>query len=155
MKEKADRTLAHVLRNLPLRPAPAQLESRVLQQLDRRRTLAWWRRGFAHWPAPARAGFIAACIVLIGASLLDTPWYTLGTGVWQRAFSWALSWAYPAVGAVASTTTVSTRIVHALPANWLYAILAIAAALYAALFGLGVAAYRTLYLPSPPRQVIR
>jgi hypothetical protein len=95
------------------------------------------------------------CIMLIGASLLDTRWSTLSSGVWQRAFSWALSWTYPAVGAIVSTTAVSTHIVHTLPANWLYALLAIGAALYAALFGLGVAAYRTLYLSPSPRQVLR
>jgi len=155
MKENADRTLTRVLRSLPARPAPARLESRVLQQLERRRAIAWWRLGFAHWPAAARAGFITTCIVLIGASLLDTRWSALGAGVWQRAFSWAQSRAYPAVGAIVSTTAVSTRIVHTLPANWLYALLAIGAALYAVLFGLGVAAYRTLYLSPPPRQVNR
>lgn len=155
MKEKADRTLTELLRNLPPRPAPARLESRVLQLLERRRTLAWWRRGFAHWPAVVRAGFITTCVALVGASLLDTRWSTLGTGARQRAISWALSCAYPAMDAIASTTAVSTWIVHALPANWLYVILAIAAALYVTLFGLGVAAYRTLYLSPSPRQVIR
>jgi hypothetical protein len=155
MKETADRSLTQLLRNLPLRPAPASLESRVLHQLERRRALAWWRRGFAHWSTATRAVFITTCGVLICASLLDTRWSTLGTGVWQRAFSWALSWAYPAELAIASTTAVSTRIVHSLPVNWLYAILATAAALYAALFGLGVAAYRTLYLSPHPGQVIR
>lgn len=155
MNEKADRTLSHILRNLPPRPAPATLESRVLQQLQHRRALAWWWHGFAHWPAAARAGFITTCIVLIGASLPDTGWSMLRTGVLQRVLSWAMSWAYPAAGAIASTTAVSTRIVHAVPADWLYAILAMGAALYAALFGLGLAAYRTLYLSSPPRQEIR
>jgi hypothetical protein len=37
MNEQADRTLRQLLRNLPERPAPAGLESRVLQQLERRR----------------------------------------------------------------------------------------------------------------------
>ena len=155
MNEEPLETLNHALRNLPPRPAPAGLESRVLQQLELRRSHGWWRRGFAHWPAVARAGFIATCMVLIGASLLAARWSSLGIGIGRQAFDWALSSAYPAVGAIAWTTVVSTRIVHALPANWLYAILAIAAALYVALFGLGVAAYRTLYLSPPSRQVIR
>jgi hypothetical protein len=155
MNEQADRTLRQLLRNLPERPAPAGLESRVLQQLERRRGHAWWRRGFAHWPVAARAGFITTCAVLIGVSLLDTRWSTLGTGVWRRAFGSVLSWAYPAEVAIASTTAVSTRIAHTLPLSWLYALLAMAAALYAVLFGLGIAAYRTLYLSPHPRQVIR
>ena len=155
MKENADPTLTRVLRSLPARLAPASLESRVLQQLERRRALGSWRLGFAHWPVAARAAFITTCIVLIGASLLDTRWSTLGAGVWRQAFSWAASWAYPAVGAIVSTTAVSTRIVDTLPANWLYALLAIGAALYVALFGLGVAAYRTLYLSPSTPQVIR
>jgi len=154
MNEK-DGTLNQLLRNLPLRPAPAGLESRVLQQLERRLTLAWWQRGFSHWPAAARAGFITTCMLLIGTSLLETRWSTLGAGVWRQAFGWALSSAHPAVGTIASTAAVSQRIAHALPANWLYAILVIAAALYATLFGLGVAAYRTLYLSPSPRREIR
>lgn len=155
MKETADQALTRLLRSIPPRQAPAMLEVRILRQLERCRAVAWWRRGFAHWPAAARAGFIATCIVLIGASLLDTRWSMLGPSVWRRAFGWALTWADPAVGAIVSTTEVSMRILHTLPASWLYAILAIAAVLYAALFGLGVAAYRTLYLSPSPRQVIR
>ncbi len=43
---------------------------------------------------------------------------------------------------------LAALIVRAVPPEWLYAGLAVSAALYAALFGLGAAAYRTLYLNS-------
>jgi hypothetical protein len=39
-------------------------------------------------------------------------------------------------------------LVRAVPPDWLYGAMAAGAVLYAALFGLGAAAYRTLYLDS-------
>jgi hypothetical protein len=143
--EKADQAVTRLVRNLPLRPAPATLESRVVQQLERDRTIAWWRRGFTHWPAAARIVFVGACMAIMGVPLLDTRWSTLSAGVLQRAFSVALSWAHPAAGAIASASSVGAWIEHSLSSSWFYALAAIAALLYATLVGLGVAAYRALY----------
>jgi hypothetical protein len=148
-EERADRSLTRLVQNLPLRPAPVTLESRVMQQLQRQRTIAWWGRGFAHWPATARVFFVSTCTAIMGLSLLDTRWSMLGEGVLQRAFRVTLSWTHPAAGAIAPASDMGGWIAHTLSSSWIYALAAVAALLYAALFGLGVAAYRTLYF-SPP-----
>jgi hypothetical protein len=44
-------------------------------------------------------------------------------------------------------------LVRAVPPTWLYEGAAVGAVLYALLFGLGAAAYRTLYLKAPKWQV--
>lgn len=147
--DRADRALTRLVQNLPLRPAPATLESRVMQRLQGQRTIAWWRRGFAHWPATARVLFVGTCMAIMGLSLLDTRWSMLGEGVLQRAFRVTLSWTYPAAGAIAPAFDMGGWIAHALSSSWFYTLAAVAALLYAALFGLGIAAYRTLYF-SPP-----
>jgi hypothetical protein len=136
---RAARVLTHALENLPLRRAPAELEVRVLQQLERRRSLDWWRRGFTHWPLAVRAGFVVICIPLVIATLVDWRWS---------------SWAYLAVGSIVSAADLVTRITSALPERWLFTIASVAATLYAVLFALGTLAYRTLYLSPPSRRVI-
>jgi hypothetical protein len=151
---EAEHALTRALQNLPLRRAPADLETRVLHQLERRRSRDSWRRGFTHWPAAARAGFVGICISLLSATLVDYRWSTLGEGALQRAFGEALSWTYLAVGFIASAIDLLTRVARALPESWLVTIATAAAALYAVLFGLSAVAFRTLYLPPPPRQVI-
>jgi hypothetical protein len=150
-----EQALNHVLQNLPVRQTPAGFEARVLQQLEQRRSGDRWRRGFAHWPAAARVVFVSLCISLVSATLVDTRWSTLGAGALHRTLDRALSWTYLAVGAAASATDLCTRIMSALPENWRFTIAAVAATLYAALFGLGAIGYRTLFLSSSPRQVIR
>jgi len=137
--DKAEHALTRAVQNLPLRRAPADLEARVLQQLERRLSGDGWRRGFTHWPAAARAGFVAICISLVGATLVDSRWS---------------SWAYLAVGSIASAADLLTHIASAFPQRWLFTIASVAAAMYAVLFALGAVAYRTLYLSPPPRQVI-
>ncbi len=131
-----DRTL----RELPLRRAPASLESRVFGELERRATLPWWRRSFTHWPLIARAVFLAIC----GASavLAITGGATAATDV--RSLSWARE-----IGALlASGGSLVTLLARIAPPPWLYQGIAVCAVLYAVLFGLGAVLYRTLYLQS-------
>ena len=149
VNDKAEQALTRALQNLPLRRAPADLEARVLQQLERRSSSDWWRRGFTHWPVAARMGFIAICIALVSATLVDSGWSAFGEGALQRAFGGALSWTYLAVGSIAAAAELLTRVASALPEGWLFTIATVAAALYALLFALSAVAYRTLYL-SPP-----
>src|SRR6185437_10884347 len=69
LPEKTDpleQLLDRTLHPLPLRRAPPTLQSRVLEELQRRAALPWWRRSFAHWPSAARAGFVLVCLALIG-----------------------------------------------------------------------------------------
>ena len=49
-EEKLERLVSQVLRDQPLRQAPASLEARVLGELATRARQPWWRRGVASWP---------------------------------------------------------------------------------------------------------
>jgi hypothetical protein len=143
-EDRLERLLADTMRGLPARPAPHSLESRVLEELARRASQPWWRRSFGHWPAFARVGWVTACGVLTGITLLGGPWTTAvgslqGTGAMS-------AWIRHAAVIAGTVANLFASLVNAIPASWLWPGLAVAALLYAFLFGLGAAAYRLLYL---------
>ncbi len=159
MTEPADaegqlaRLFERTLRDLPLQRAPSTLEARVLSELRRRASLPWWRRSFSHWPALARACFGLGIAVLIawifagGALLMENLRSLPVSG--ERWIPWGRS-AAALAGAIAQPAAALAR---AVPVAWIYEGLAVSAALYAALFGLGIAGYRTLYRSSAlPRE---
>ncbi len=143
-----ERLLDRTLRELPLRRAPPGLEKRVFDELQRRAALPWWRRSFAHWPSLARAGFVATCMALVGLAFLEGAWAVAHLSALNTSGAPPMFWAREALAAVAGAGQLAALIVGAVPPEWLYAGLVVSAALYAALFGLGAAAYRTLYLNS-------
>jgi hypothetical protein len=134
-EDQLERVLGDAMRGLPARPAPHTLESRVLVELARRASQPWWRRSFGHWPAFARVGWMTACGVLIGITLLGGSWTTPVS-----------SWIRHAAAVTGMVGNLVASLVDAFPATWLLPGLAAAAFLYAFLFGLGAAAYRLLYL---------
>jgi hypothetical protein len=143
-EDRLERLLGDAMRGLPVKPAPRSLESRVLGELARRASQPWWRRSFGHWPAFARVGWVTACGVLVGITLLGGPWTTAvsslqGTGAMS-------SWMRQAAAITGTVGNLVASLMDAIPATWLLLGLAGAALLYAFLFGLGAAAYRLLYL---------
>lgn len=136
--EAPERLLDRALRALPLRRAPPTLESRVLRELERRAALAWWRRSFPHWPLLARAAFLVICAVLIRAAFLG------GAAVMAAVRS--LGWARDVGMLMSSGANLAALLARSAPPAWLYEGIAVCAMLYVALFGLGAALYRTLYL---------
>jgi len=126
------------LRDLPLRRAPPGLEARVLQELARRAALPWWRRSFTHWPWAARALFLLTCAALSALPFVSGVHPALQLGS-PRALNQTLALWNAAIEAVGSLT-------RAIPTLWLYEAAALAALLYALMFALGAAAYRSLYL---------
>ena len=144
--EESEQLLSQVLHELPLRRAPVTLESRVLGELERRSALRWWRRGFGHWPLAARAAFVAICGAIIGFTFLDGSWAVAGTRVLHEAGAQWMSWSDPGVAAITSAGELAALLVGVIPTTWLYGGIAAGAMLYMILFGLGAAAYRTLYL---------
>jgi hypothetical protein len=142
--ELLERMLDQTLTALPLRPAPASLEARVLRELQRRAALPWWRRSFAHWPLPARGAFLALCAMSIGLALQGAA------AAVDVVHSFA--WARDAGILLISGANLAASLAHAALPGWLYGAIAVIALLYAFLFGLGAAVYRTLYLqPSSGR----
>ena len=145
-EEELERLVDRALHDLPVRRAPGTLESRVFAELDRRAALPWWRRSFAHWPLPARAAFLVICIAFIGLALIGAATAMDGLRYLNDSGALSLAWAREAVVLMASAGNLLTSLWRAVPPAWAYAGLAVCAALYAVLFGLGAAVYRTLYL---------
>ena len=134
---------------LPSRQAPAALQAQVLEELALRARRGWWRRSFTHWPPAARIAFACLCTGLIGLLLGGDDWTALALRAWHDSTAWSLPSAGRTLTLLSVGADLLTVLSHAIPASWLHAALAAGGALYAALFALGAAAYRTLYLTSP------
>ena len=145
-EQKLERTLTQALKGLPLRRAPSTLELRVVDELERRAALPWWRVSFTHWPAAPRVAFVAVCIALVAATILGGVFAFAGDRSFDQAAALVLSWVQPFLAVMSSAGGVATLLVRVIPPLWLYGGLALGIMLYVALFGLGAAAYRTLYL---------
>ena len=136
--------LDRALRDLPLRRAPVTLESRVFSELERRAALPWWSRSFMHWPTPARVAFLVFCGALVAVALVGGA-----AAVANLGFLLDLSGARQVGMLMVSAGNLSALLARTLPFTWLYQVIAVCAVLYAVLFGLGAAVYRTLYLHQP------
>jgi hypothetical protein len=143
---KLEQVLHQTLSGLPPRRAPSTLEARVATELARRALLPWWRASFANWPVSARVLFVLVCAALVAATILGGVSAYLGDRSFAEASAVLLSWAHPFLTVVASTGGLLALLVHVIPPLWLYGTLSLGAFLYVTLFGLGAAAYRTLYL---------
>lgn len=140
--QRLEQIIHQTLRGLPPRSAPRSLEARVLKQISARENRSWWRQPFVHWPVAARAGF-----GLLGAGAVVAI-VIAGSGR-----SMDLSAARPVVTALAEVreallvvSDLVTSLLGAIPPIWLYSVIGFIGVLYAALFGLGLTAYRTLVL---------
>jgi len=145
-EQKLERALTQALTGLPLRRAPSTLELRVVNELERRAALPWWRVSFAHWPAAPRVAFVAVCVALVAATILGGVFAFVGDRSFNEVAALVLSWAHPFLAVVSSAGGVASLLVSIIPPLWLYGGMALGIMLYVVLFGLGAAAYRTLYL---------
>lgn len=144
--QKLELLIHQALSGLPPRRAPSTLESRVATEMARRALLPWWRASFASWPVAARVMFILVCAVLVAATILGGVSAYLGEHSFGEASAVLLSWAHPFLTVASSAGGLVALLVHVIPPVWLYGTLGVGAFLYVTLFGLGAAAYRTLYL---------
>ncbi len=142
--ETLQRVLDRTLRELPLRRAPVTLEARVFGELERRAALPWWRRSFMHWPTPARVAFLVICGALVALVFVGGA-----AAVANLSFLLDLSGARQIGVLMVSAGNLFALLARTLPVTWLYQGIAVCAVLYAVLFGLGAAVYRTLYLHQP------
>lgn len=133
-----------VLRELPLRSAPPTLEAQVMAEIARRSRLPWWRQGFAHWPLPARAGFVFVSLGLAAVGLLEGGWTTAMLSYLQHMGWQSMPSMMAAAALVEVWQTLVASTARAVPAGWLYAAMAASTFLYAAVAGLGAVALRTL-----------
>jgi hypothetical protein len=147
-EQKLERALTEALKGLPLRRAPSKLELRVVDELQRRAALPWWRVSFAHWPAAPRVAFVIVCIALVAATFLGGVFAFVGDRSFNEAAALVLSWVQPFLAVMSSAGGVATLLVRVIPPLWLYGGMALGIMLYLALFGLGAAAYRLYLRPS-------
>jgi hypothetical protein len=142
--------LGRALRTLPERRAPATLESRVLDALARRVPLPWWRRSFGEWPAAARVAFGVTSTVLVVLTVLAAAAANANLGSLGASHALSTPVLHDASVFFVITRTLNVSLTSLLSSSWVLGCLIASAALYAALFGLAIAGYRTLYLNADP-----
>lgn len=144
-EQNLEQAIHRALRDLPPRPAPHSLEQRVLAEIARRAALPWWRKSFVHWPVAARAAFVGLCIGVAAALVVSGVWIMAGAAPLREALVLHFAWIENLVAVAKAIGGVFEIMMRNIPALWLYGALAFVASMYVALFGLGAAAYRTLY----------
>ena len=150
-ERELEQYVGRLLRAQPLRQAPAGLEARVLQQLALDAARPWWLQGFSRWPWLARIlfGLVSTVLVLLTYFTTDRLG-SLSQGLQQTAPASALrSGAQLFSNFGHSLQGLGEIIARNVPAAWLYGGAGVALVLYAALFGLGAAAFRTLFDTTP------
>lgn len=145
-EEKLERLVSQVLRDQPLRRAPASLEARVFGELAARSRLPWWRRGVASWPAAVRVPVIAGCAVSVPLVWVLTVWLAARlTSVTRQRIAGPLASLQAVAHALTSLGTAITHIIQSIPREWLVGGMIATATLYAVLFALVAFAYSMLY----------
>ena len=145
---RLERLIGGMLRDQPLRRAPASLEARVLARIQQQQELAveWWRTGFTHWPMLARVS-VALVLLLVAKLTLDlVVWVFSGPTPVNQTVESSVSWAKSTATLFSTLIDLCAALFHVIPAHWLTLGLAFAAGMYFMLFALGATAYRTLYL---------
>ena len=144
--QRLERAVHRALREIPARPAPASLEQRVLAEISRRAALPWWRKSFVHWPVAARAVFIVLLAGVVKVVLMGGVWVMAGFDVAQfrEAFGTPVGWMEAGFTVMRAIADFFEILFRNIPPLWLYGGAVALAASYAALFGLGAAAYKAL-----------
>jgi hypothetical protein len=146
-EQHLERLMQRTLRDLPSRRAPASLEACVMVEIERRSALPWWRKSFVHWPVAARAALLVGLVAVMTFTLLGMMWAMSGIDAarYRELFATPLAWMQACLAIGRAIGDFVDIILRNLPALWLYGAVAFVVTMYAALFGLGAAAYRTLY----------
>jgi hypothetical protein len=144
--DRLERFVHQTLRDLPVRRAPSSLEQRVQAEIARRIALPWWRKSFVHWPVAARAVFLLLCIGTVKLALMASVWVMAGfdPAQFREAVATQFTWVENGMAVIQAFTGFFEIIGRNIPSLWLYGALAFIAAMYAAFFGLGAAAYKAM-----------
>lgn len=147
--EKLERLVSQVLREQPLRRAPASLEARVLNELAARVRLPWWRRGVTSWPAMVRVPVIAGCAVCVPLFWVLSLWLaTRLVPVTRARIAGPLAILHGTRHTLAALGAVVTHIIQSVPRDWLLGGMIATATLYATIFALIAIGYSLLF-PRP------
>ena len=145
--EKLELFVQRAMRELLPRRAPHTLEQRVRAEIARRAAQPWWRKSFGHWPVTARASFIVLCAGLVRFAFEAGVWIMAGfdTSQLREAFTQPFSWMENGLVVIHAITGAFEIMLRNIPPLWLYGGVIFFATTYAALFGLGAAAYKALH----------
>ena len=144
--EKLERLVSQVLRDQPLRHAPASLEARVMSQLAARSRLPWWRRGVATWPAVVRVPVITGCAVCVPLVWVLSLWLMTRVAAATRSrIAGPLATLQGTGHTLASLGALTAHIFQSIPRDWLLGGMIATATLYAVLFALVAVGYSLLY----------
>ena len=145
--EELEQFIHQNLRSLPPRRAPRNLEARVMAAIEQRAAIAWYHKSWAYWPAAVRSAFLAVATGVAGAAL--TACYLFSTGATATNLGGEVaarfSWATRLGAALNGVSEFISLVIRNVPPLWLYGGVAFVAMMYVTFFGLGAAAYRTLY----------
>lgn len=144
--EKLERLVTQVLRDQPLRRAPASLEARVLTELAARARLPWWRRGIATWPAAVRIPVITGCAICVPLVWILSLWLaTHVVSATRSRMAGPLGTLRDAGHTLGSLGAATAHIFQSIPREWLLGGMIATATLYATLFALIALGYSLLY----------
>lgn len=145
--EQIEQLVHRELRSLPPRRAPRTLEARVLAAIEHQAAVAWYHKSWSYWPTPVKAAFATGSTGLIIAVAIGLT--LLGRAPQADALSQRIGEKMQGVSSLLSLGTWAVeftgRMLGSIPPLWLYGGVAMIAALYATLFGLGAFAYRTIH----------
>lgn len=145
--EELEKLIHETLRSTATYRAPRSLESRVMAAIEARAALPWWKQSFTRWPLAARVAFVIASAGLAKLALMGTVWVMAGFdgAQFSNAFNSQVAWIDSISATLGEISDICSAVYRNIPPLWLYGGLAFFATMYAAMFGLGAAAYRTLY----------
>lgn len=145
--EQLEKLIHQTLRSVPDRRAPRSLEARVMAAIAERATQPWWRQSYASWPVAVRCGFLLITGGIMKLALMATFWVMteINPAQYSRVIETRLTWVQQVQSMLGGLGNVAETLFRSIPPLWLYGGLAVVVSLYVALFGLGAAAYRTLY----------
>jgi hypothetical protein len=151
-ERQLEQSIGTLLSRQPLRQAPASLEGRVMRELAVRAAKPWWLQGFSRWPWAARVLFLPLGLGLVQLSFFTTArltslWQSVQTSAPANTAQSGLNMLGNLGQAAQMLANLVTREISPV---WIYGGAALALFLYAALFGLGAAAFRTLVVTSEP-----
>lgn len=145
--EELEKFIHQNLRSLPARRAPRSLEARVLAALEHQAVIPWYHKSWSFWPAAVLAAFLAIATGVTGAMVFG--FYLVLNGVENSA---AIAQITTRLGGITKVFSVvswiagfASDLIGRIPPLWLYGGAAFVALMYVTFFGLGAAAYRTLY----------
>lgn len=144
--EQLARLIAQACQAQRLLSAPDSLQARVMAAIRCRSSLPWWHKSFVHWPTAVRAVFLVGCLIVaqlmlvVMARLNIQPYTTQLVSSVTETVSWLHS-----IGRLVSLLRYSAALaIERVPVLWLYGGTMGIVTVYAVVFGLAAAAYRTL-----------